>query len=309
MGSNETRNLWISIAAGVFATFMLYSYSQEKKAEYDKKYGSTKRVVIAKEDISEMQTIYDTMLETEERPSSFVQPDVITLPEEIIGNVAAVPIKKGQMIVKNNLLTPGPDTGISLQVAPSKRAVTIPIDETRGVAKLIRPGDRVDIIAAVDSGKGVNQKREVSILMQDVVVLATGVSVVNNIPRTLELDSTGKNITQTSLTGDTKYTSITVEATPKEAQDLIYILSTSPGNLYFTLRNPNDRALPPRMPSSTAESVLGRPVVSLEAAPATINPNPIVSPAVTPNRNYMPPTQQQRQAPVPTQKRSNFRTL
>ncbi len=267
MGSNETRNLWISIAAGVFATFLLYSYSQEKKAEYDKKYGSTKRVVIAKEDIAEMQTIYDTMLETEERPSSFVQPDAINVPDEIIGNVAAVPIKKGQMIVKNNLLTPGPDTGISLQVAPSKRAVTIPVDEVRGIAKLIRPGDRVDIVAAIDSGKGVNQKREVSILMQDVVVLATGLSVVNNIPRTFELDSTGKNITQIALTGDTKYTTITVEANPKEAQDLIYILSTSPGNLYFTLRNPNDRTLPPRMPSSTAESVLGKPVVSLEAAP------------------------------------------
>jgi pilus assembly protein CpaB len=85
-------------------------------------------------------------------PSDFIQPDAINVPDEIIGNVAAVPIRKGQMIVKNNLLTPGPDTGISLQVAPSKRAVTITVDEARAVAKLIRPGDRVDIIAAVDSG-------------------------------------------------------------------------------------------------------------------------------------------------------------
>lgn len=299
MGSNETRNLWISIGAGVFATFMLYSYSQEKKAEYDKKYGSTKRVVIAKEDIGEMQTVYDTMLETEERPSSFVQPDAISVPDEIIGNVAAVPIKKGQMILKNHLLTPGPDTGISLQVAPSKRAVTIPIDEVRGVSKLIRPGDRVDLLAAVDSGKGVNQRREVSIMMQDVVVLATGVSVVNNIPRTFELDSTGKNITQTALTGDSKYTTITIEASPKEAQDIIYILSTSPGNLFFTLRNPNDRTLPPRMPSSTAESVLGKVPVMLESAP------PIQMPMQ--QQRPRPPIQQQR--PNPNQKTKGFRTL
>ncbi len=299
MGSNETRNLWISIGAGVFATFMLYSYSQEKKAEYDKKYGSTKRVVIAKEDIGEMQTVYDTMLETEDRPSSFVQPDAITVPDEIIGNVAAVPIKKGQMILKNHLLTPGPDTGISLQVAPSKRAVTIPIDEVRAVSKLIRPGDRVDLLAAVDSGKGVNQKREVSILMQDVVVLATGVSVVNNIPRTFELDSTGKNITQTALTGDSKYTTITIETSPKEAQDIIYILSTSPGNLFFTLRNPNDRTLPPRMPSSTAESVMGKPPIPIESAP------PIQLPPVQQQRQ-LPPVQQRQN---PTQKTNGFRTL
>ncbi|HEY1080341.1 MAG TPA: SAF domain-containing protein, partial [Bdellovibrio sp.] len=89
MGSNDTRNLWLSIAAGVFATFLLYSYSQEKKAEYDKRFGSTKRVVIAKEDIAEMQTIYDTMVETKELPADFIQPDAITIPDEIIGNVAA----------------------------------------------------------------------------------------------------------------------------------------------------------------------------------------------------------------------------
>ena len=292
MGSNETRNLWLSIGAGVFATFLLYSYSQEKKAEYDKRFGSTKRVVVAKEDIAEMQTVYDTMVETKEMPADFIQPDAINVPDEIIGNVAAVPIRKGQMIVKNNLLTPGPDTGISLQVAPSKRAVTITVDEARAVAKLIRPGDRVDVIAAVDTGKGVAQRREVFIMMQDVVVLATGVSVVNNIPRMFELDSTGKNLTQIALTGDTKYTTITIEATPKEAQDLIYIQSTSPGNLYFTLRNPNDRTIPARLPSSTSETVLGRPMVSLDTPPIMAAPvAPVGRPGFAPNRTTPPPAQ------------------
>ncbi len=78
---------------------------KKKKAEYDKRFGSTKRVVVAKEDIAEMQTIYDTMLETKEMPADFIQPDSITIPDEIIGNVAAVPIRKGQMVVKNALLT------------------------------------------------------------------------------------------------------------------------------------------------------------------------------------------------------------
>lgn len=310
MGSNETRNLWLSIAAGIFATFLLYSYSQEKKAEYDKRFGSTKRVVVAKEDINEMATIYDTMVETKELPADFIQPDAISVPDEIIGNVAAVPIRKGQMIVKNNLLTPGPDTGISLQVAPSKRAVAIPIDEVRGVAKLIRPGDRIDIFAAVDTGKGVNQRREVFVMMQDVVVLATGLSVVNNIPRMFELDSTGKNITQIALTGDTKYTTITVEATPKEAQDLVYVLSTSPGNLFLALRNPNDRTIPPRMPSSTSDTVLGKPVVSLDGpgGSATMG-SPITLPQQRPT--FTPPIQQ-RVTPPPAQRPRNsngFQTL
>ena len=305
MGSNETRNLWLSIAAGVFATFLLYSYSQEKKAEYDKLYGSTKRVVKANVDIAEMQTIYDNMLVVEEIPASFIQPDAITIPDEIIGNVAAVPIKKGQIVVKNNLLTPGPDTGIANQVAPSKRALSLPIDDIRGVAKLVRPGDRIDILAAIDSGKGVSQKREVITLMQDVVVLATGVNIVNNIPRMFELDSTGKNLNQFALTGDTKYSTITIEATPKESQDLVYILSTAPGNLYVILRNPNDRAIVPRVASSTAESVLGKPVV--ESAGFTAPQAPMVAPPPS----FQQPSQRVPAAtpPASTRPRNGFQRL
>lgn len=297
MGSNETRNLWLSIGAGVFAAFLLYSWSQEKRAEYNKKYGSLKTVVVAKEDIAEMRTVYDTMLTTIERPSEFVDPDAVSNPDEVVGNVAAVPIKKGQIIVKNSLLTPGPDTGISLQIAPSKRGIAIPVDEVRGVAKLIRPGDRIDILAAVDTGKGINQRREVQTLMQDVVVLATGVNIMNNIPRVFELDSTGKSLSQIALTGDTKYSTITIEATQKESQDLVYMLSTAPGNIYLTLRNPNDRTIPPRLPSSSAESVLGKPTFSMDSAPVA-PPQPVIVPQAPAPR-----------APVAPPRRNGFKTL
>lgn len=280
---NETRNLWLSIAAGVFATFLLYSYSQEKKAEYDRKFGTTKRVIVAKQDINEMHTIFDTMVEAVEKPADFVEPDAAITMEEVLGNVAAIPIRKGQQISKNKLLTPGPDTGIASQVAPTKRALTIPIDDMRAVSKLIRPGDRVDILAAVDVGKGVNQERRVVTMMQDVVVLATGVSVVNNIPRIFELDANGRNLIQETLTGDTKYTTITIETDPKQAQDLVYILSTAPGNLFFTLRNPNDRNLP-RFPASSAGMIMGTEM------PAPSGPPPSQAPVI-----QMPPM-----APAPT---------
>lgn len=307
MGSNDTRNLMISIVAGVFATFLLYSYSQEKKAEYDKKFGTTKRVVVAKEDIQEMQNIYDTMLETVELPSQFVQPGAVTLPEEAIGTVAAIPIKKGQVISKNNLLTPGPDTGIALQVAPSMRAVTIAVDDVRGVAKLIRPGDRVDILVAVDIGKGVNARRELTTLLQDIPVLATGVSVVNNIPRVIEADASGKNLQQIALTGDTKYGNITVEVSPKDAQDLHYINSTSPGNIYFTLRNPNDRTKQPRMPSSTSDSVSGKPTVSLDSGSAPS----LTPPSMMPTRPMIPTAPPANRPSVPgnSNQGGGFRTL
>jgi pilus assembly protein CpaB len=285
---NESRTLWISLGAGLFSAFLLYSYSQEKKAEYDKTYGTMKNVVIAKNNIEEMRTIDDSMLEVVQKPSDFVEPGAIQDPELAVGQVAGKAIKKGEQLLDSKLLLPGPETGISLQVAPSKRAVTLPVDEVRGVAKLIRPGDRIDIYAAIDSGRGITQKREVSMIMQDVVVLATGVNVVNNIPRTVEADNSGKNQIITPLTQDTKYSSITIEATPKEAQDLIFIISTAPQNIYYTLRNPNDRMVPPRLPSSTSDTVLGRPVVNLDTpAPASVSA-PVVAPVLQQQRPVVP---------------------
>jgi pilus assembly protein CpaB len=298
--NNESRTLWISIAAGLFAAFLLYSYSQEKKAEYDKKFGTEKNVVVAKVNIEEMRTIDDTMLEVVTRPADFIEPGAIQDPELAVGQVAGKAIKKGEQILDSKLLLPGPETGISLQVAPSKRAVTLPVDEVRGVAKLIRPGDRIDIYAAIDVGKGLNQSREVNIIMQDVVVLATGVNVVNSIPRTVEADNSGKGAILTNLSSDTKYNTLTIEATPKEAQDLIYIVSTAPSNIFYTLRNPNDRAVPPRLPSSTSESIAGRPTASLEQ-PAFQNQQ---APRVQQPQQQLQPT-----VPVnlPQKKKGNYR--
>lgn len=249
---NQTRTLWISVGSALFAMLLIYSYSQEKKAEYDKKFGAAKRVLIASKDILEMQTIDDTMVQIEERPTEYVQPGAIENPEDAVGLVAATPLKKGEQVLVTKLLSPGPNTGLSLQVAPSKRALTIPVDDARGIAKLVRPGDRVDILTAIEAGAGTSRKIEVKTLLQDIPVLATGIQVTNNIPRSLEPD--GKQFR--NLRGDLSFSTVTVEVMPQEAQDLIAIMATSPGSIYLTLRHPSDR-LKKEIHSSSSDSVLG----------------------------------------------------
>lgn len=255
MGPNESKNLWISLGAGIFATFMLYTYSQEKKAEVDRQLGAKVRVVVAKQDIPDLDTIYDNVLEVVEKYKTEVEPDAYAEIPDVVGTVAAIPIKKGQTLTKNKVLEPGPDTGMAIQVSPTKRAVTIPVDPTRANAGLIRPGDRVDIFAVVDTGKGAAQKREVVLLMQDIIILATGVNLNNSIPRTIEKDPSGRGLIQTTLTGDTKYNNITIEVNASDAQDLVYLVSTNPSSLYFLLRNPHDRIKVPRLMASTAETI------------------------------------------------------
>ena len=256
MNSNPTRTLVLSLCAGIFAMFLVYSYSQEKKAEYDKMYGTTKRIVVATVDILEMQHITDTMVEYKEVPVSFVQPGVITNPEDAINSMAATPILKGEQISKTKLLMPGPKTGLSNQIAPNRRAVTISVDEVRGVAKLLRPGDRVDVLASLTSGDSRNRKVEVKTIMQDIVILATGVNITNNLPVSPELDN-GNLVGLRNLNGDTSFRTVTLEVSPKQAQDLVFLQVASPGGIYLILRNGIDRQNS-RPLSSDMNSLLGR---------------------------------------------------
>lgn len=279
MNPNESRTLWISIGAALIAIFLLYSWSQEKNAQMTRKYGAMKRIVVAKEDIVEMETVNEAKLDYIELPSEYVQPEAITEPEEAIGQVAAVPIKKNEQILKNKLLLPGPLTGLSFEVSHGKRALTLPVDDMRGVSRLLRPGDRIDIVAAIDHGKGADAKREARTILQDVIVLATGVNIVNQLPRRFELDANGKSVTRVNLSGSTSFSTITIEATPEEVQQLIWILSSSPGSLFTTLRHPNDRMTKP-LRSAGIDDLLNRPVIP--RVPAQVEPPPAPAPAPKP---------------------------
>ncbi len=255
MNPNETRTLWISVFAALFAVFLLYSYTQEKSDQLTRDFGTMSNVVVAVKDINEMQSIDETMLRIEERPSTFVHVDALNNPELAVGKVALAPIKKNEVLLQSKMLLPGPVTGLSLQVNPGKRAVTIPIDEMRGVGKLIKPGDRVDIVGALTVGSGVNQKKEVRTLLQDIPILATGVRIANELPRLVE--PSGKNLIIKNLRSDTNFNNVTVEVSPKQAQSLIYILSTSPGSLFLTLRHPSDVGPKANLPTTTVESLRG----------------------------------------------------
>jgi pilus assembly protein CpaB len=296
MGNNEARTLWISIGAAFFAVFLLYSYTQERSAELTKKFGAKQRVVIATKDINEMETIDESKLSIEDRPVDFVQPQALQDPERAVGMVALAPIKSGEQILESKIMEPGPVTGLSLQVAPTKRAVTIPIDDTRGVAKLLKPGDRIDLVAALDVGRGATQRREVKTILQDVVVLATGLRIVNELPRLFE--RVGQTDFIKNIRADTNFSTITVEASPQEAQNLIYILATSPGSLFLTLRHPSDRAKV-NLTQSNVDTLLNRvdsaALADSMRAPAAVSaPMSQPAPQVAPSR------------PAPKRKRGGF---
>jgi pilus assembly protein CpaB len=186
-----------------------------------------------------------------------------------------------------------------MEISPGKRAITLPVDDMRGVSRLLRPGDRIDIIAALDSGKGAEARREVRTIMQDVVVLATGLNVQNQLPRRFELDPNGKTINRINLSANTQFSNITIEAKLEEAQELVYILATSPGSLFTVLRHPNDRLQSPAR-ITTVEDILGRPSVMRQPAqvPQLAQQQPQFNNPPPQQQLFRPPTPPQQRAPL-----------
>ncbi|MGI9549130.1 MAG: Flp pilus assembly protein CpaB [Bdellovibrionales bacterium] len=240
MNKNETLTLWLSIGAAIFAVILLYSYTQKKSAEIAKNFGVQTSVVVAVQDINEMETIQENMVEIQQVPENFVQPGHVKQMEEIVGLVALAPINKSEQLLKNKIIKPGPETGLSLQVSPGNRALTLPVDGVRGVAKLIKPGDHVDVLAALDLNTGSVQKRYIKTLLQDTVILATGVQITNELPR-IHQEIGGQDYIK-NLRTENDFSTVTIEVTPSEAQKLVYILSTNPSSLFLTLRHPSDNS-------------------------------------------------------------------
>lgn len=276
MENNETKTLWISVGAALFAVFLLYSWSQEQKTALHEKFGSKVQIVVAAKDIAEMEPIDESMIEVAEVPSHFKQPEAMSNPEIIIGQMAAAPIKKGEQILNTKLLLPGKDTGLSMQVTPGKRAFTIPIDDMRGAARLIKPGDRIDLVISVETGSGLDKKREVRTIMQDVPVLAAGQNIVDTVPAQLEMEDGKENFLLNNLRKVSNFNSVTLEGSPTEAQLIIHVLAANPGNLFVLLRNPNDRYINP-LKTVDADDVMGK--VKAVRVPATPPPAPAPAPA------------------------------
>ena len=254
MNKKETLSLWISIGAGLFATFLIFSYTQEKTQEISKVFGKQVSVVVAKVFVPEMQTLQENMLELVEIPKKFVQPGFAREIQDVVGLVTLAPINEGEQVLINKILLPGPETGLSLQVTPGKRAFSIPVNRTRAVSFLLKPGDRVDVLAKVSLNQGTNQKKYIKTLLQDIVILATGSNVVRELPRIHEI--VGEQLKIKNLRMVTEFETLTIEASPQDTQKIIYILSSDPNDIFFTLRHPSDNELLNMRPIELAD-VLG----------------------------------------------------
>jgi pilus assembly protein CpaB len=236
----NSRAFTLSLVIASFAMYMGWSYLEGREAKLLEDFEKPSPVVLAKEDIKALDTIDDRMLKIENIPKKFQMPGHFKKIEELYNTIASVPIQAGEQITKPRITYPGVQSGLARQISLGKRALSVQVNDMQSVSKLIKPGDRVDVMAMVDFAGGKKDKVKVKTVLQDVLVLATGLYVTNSIPIVnIASDSGPRKI---PLNSYTDFNTLTLELTPFEVQKMIFLVGNG-SPIYFSLRNNDDKTI------------------------------------------------------------------
>jgi pilus assembly protein CpaB len=250
----NSRAFTTSLLLAGLAVAMIWSYISSRESELQSDYGNQTPVVIAKEDIKELEIIDDRKVQLINVPSKFQMPGHFKRVEDLYNTIAAVPIKKGEQITVPRVTYPGAQSGLSRQISIGKRALSIQVTEGQSVSRLLKPGDRVDILALVDYASGKKERLKVKTVLQDVLILSTGLFVTNSVP-IINIKSGNNDTRQMKLNSYTNYNTVTLELTPFEVQKMVFLVSAGNG-IYLSLRNNDDKTIE-RISATRLYDVLG----------------------------------------------------
>jgi pilus assembly protein CpaB len=139
--------------------------------------------------------------------------------------VSLMPMERSELILKQKITGPDQRASLSALLDNGKRAVTVRVDDVRGVAGFVLPGDRVDVVLIrTKSRQNGNPERFSDVLLQNVKVLAVD-QLVNE--RT-EKPTVAK--------------AVTLEVATDQAQKIL--LATDIGKLSLILRQAGESNVP-----------------------------------------------------------------
>ena len=133
--------------------------------------------------------------------------------------VALATIQENEPILSSKITGPGQRASLSTLLDRDKRAITIRVDDVRGVAGFILPNDRVDVVL-IRNASDSSGHRQSELLLQDIKVIAVD-----------QLASEQKDSPVVAK-------AVTLEVTPLQAQKIS--LATSVGSLSLILRKAGD---------------------------------------------------------------------
>ena len=127
-------------------------------------------------------------------------------------------VARNEPILRSKITAPNQPATLSSMLDPGKRAVTVRVDDVRGVAGFIQPGDRVDVVLIRTEADSRNNDSYSDVILQSAKVLA-----IDQI--------TGERTEQPTVAK-----AVTLEVRPEDAQKIL--LATNIGRLSLILRQP-----------------------------------------------------------------------
>jgi pilus assembly protein CpaB len=245
-------------AAG--AALSVYFYLESVKQSY-REAGKYVTVVVAGSNIPARSTIAAGVIRYAEMPEQYVHPAAARSAQEVLGKIALADIAAGEPILKSKLVAEKDARyGLAFSLAAGERAVTVAVTEVSGLAGMVRPDDRVDVIATFDVTPPDPQQPKTcytSTIIHNVRVLATG----QNLSPVKSENKKGSG-----------FETVTLAVTPAQAQ--LLVLASERGSIRLVLRSPADESVirvPPAKLLDLLNVAPGMPV-SVPAAPVNTQP-------------------------------------
>ena len=207
---------YAAILVALLSTFGVYRVLEVTKANARV---ATAPVVIAQKDLTEGASIDRMAVVVAQWPVGTIPAGAFTSIDSVAGRVTRVAVFKGEALVPGRLAPNGTGPGLEVKITPGKRAFAFRINDVSGIAGLIQPNSRVDILVVINSGA---EKGNVAkLFMENMRVLAIGAVA--------QRTDDGRQINAAVCT---------VEVTPDEGEKLA--IATSQGQIQLMLRGYGD---------------------------------------------------------------------
>jgi pilus assembly protein CpaB len=221
--------LLLAIIIGALAAALVYRYvrgQQERmeaalRAAHSTAVSSTTLpVVVASETIPIGTTIEPSKVKVVGWPSDALPEGAIADPALASGHVARLTIEKNQPVTQGQFVDQAAGL-LPLLITEGMRGMSVKVDNVTGVSGFITPNSRVDVLIAAtpESGGEKNEMRS-KIVLQDIKVLATGMSIEQRDNKPVEVPT------------------VTLLVSPQDAEKLT--LATREGPVQLALRNYRD---------------------------------------------------------------------
>lgn len=274
MGPEKKRAIIIAVVCLLVALVLIQGYVKVRRDELTREFGEEVDVVVATAPIGEYELIRPGMVEQRKVFKAFRQPQTVETIDAVIGKSAFMPIYPGEQVVLTKIIDQEGKPVLDRQIEKTMRAVTLNISPHTGVSRLVRPGNRIDILIIPNYDMDGTMIFEVKTLLQNVLVLATGKSIQSAVPTRINRDVLDylegefekrrrRDVGSLDLASlptqrpTDDYQTITLMVSPDDAEKLHFVETVFGTNrMYLTLRNSADQA-PERLETTLLDEVLG----------------------------------------------------